>query len=83
VDGSCYEGSCACLVGTIANARGVSYDALGPLLQPNSGRPIERFFDAIAPGETPETSQPCALAAEWTADWIARMRLAFGSTEAA
>src|SRR5205807_1712624 len=35
VEGSAYEGECACLVGTIANVRDVNYLDLG-LLQPNS-----------------------------------------------
>jgi pentapeptide repeat protein len=79
VDGSCYEGACACLVGTIANARGCDYHDLAPLLQANAGRPAEAFFAAIRPGDTPETSQPAQLAVEWIADWLTRMRLAFST----
>jgi uncharacterized protein YjbI with pentapeptide repeats len=65
VDGSCYEGACACLVGTIANARGAQYDALGSGLAPNSSRPIESFFMSITSGDTPETNQVSKLAVEW------------------
>src|SRR5438552_2628027 len=42
VEGSAYEGECACLVGTIANVRDVNYLDLG-LLQPNSNRAAERW----------------------------------------
>jgi hypothetical protein len=64
VDGTCYEGSCACLVGTIANVRGCSYRTLGAL-QPDASRPAERFFTNITPGCTPETSQSAAIAVQW------------------
>jgi hypothetical protein len=77
VDGSTYHGKCACLVGTIANARGVNYDSLG-LLKPNSSRPAERFFMAIRIGDTPENNQAAALAVEWAEIWIANMHEAFG-----
>lgn len=49
VDGSVYEGPCACLVGTIANARGCKYDAIEGL-RPASWRPAERFFMSILSG---------------------------------
>jgi uncharacterized protein YjbI with pentapeptide repeats len=76
VDGSAYEGECACLVGTIANARQCAWDAV-PGLTPNSNRPAERFFLAIKPGDTPENSQFSRLVLEWLDDWHARMAGAF------
>ena len=82
IDGSTYEGDCACLVGTLANVRHVRYDAI-PSLRPNSSRPIERFFLAIRKGDTPETSTFSRLALEWTDEWLANMRAAFGHREVA
>jgi len=76
IDGSLYEGNCACLIGTIAKTRGCSPLSLGAL-QPNSRRPIERFFLSINQGDTPDKSQPAALALRWTEEWLANMRAAF------
>lgn len=75
IAGSCYEGECACLVGTIANARHCRYDAI-PGLAPDSSRPAERFFLAIRRGDTPGMSQFSRLALEWCDDWLGRMRAA-------
>lgn len=77
VDGSTYHGSCACLVGTIANVRGEKYDNLGAL-QPNSRRPAEVFFLGIRKGDTPESNQHAAIALAWTDEWLFAMREAFG-----
>jgi hypothetical protein len=71
VNGSCYEGECACLLGTIANLRYCAYTELGALT-PDSSRPAERFFLAILPGCTPENSQPCALAVKWIDSWLSK-----------
>jgi hypothetical protein len=79
VDGSTYEGECACLVGTIANARGCEYSMI-PDLKPDHSRPAERFFLAIQEGDTPETNQFSALAVEWAETWLERMRAAFTPT---
>ncbi len=68
VDGSTYVGSCACLVGTLANERHCTLNEI-PGLTPNSSRPIERFFCAIDRGDTPETSQFARLAVEWIDQW--------------
>ncbi len=76
VDGSTYEGECACLVGTIANLRNVSHTDLGAI-KPNSGRAIERFFLNISKGDTPETNQSSALAVQWTDEFLFNMREAF------
>jgi hypothetical protein len=70
VDGSVYEGACACLVGTIANVRGVPYTALGDL-RPNASRPAERWFMGIRRGDTPATSPIVDITAEWVREWIA------------
>ncbi|KDC23021.1 pentapeptide repeat protein [Bordetella bronchiseptica E014] len=78
VDGSTYQGECACLVGTLANAREVSYSSIESL-EPDSSRPIERFFLSISRGDTPETNQFSKLALEWAEEWLARMQAAFSS----
>jgi len=76
IDGSTYEGDCACLVGTLANLRHCKYDEI-PALKPNSSRPIELFFLSIRKGDTPETSQFSKLALKWIDEWLGRMRAAF------
>ena len=76
VNGSTYDGECACLVGTLANVRHCAYDEI-PGLSPNSSRPAERFFVGIRQGDTPETNQFSKLAVEWIDDWLGRMRAAF------
>jgi hypothetical protein len=78
VDGSVYEGECACLVGTIANAKGCNYNAV-PNLKPNSSRPAERFFMAINMGDTPETNKAAKLALEWIDQWLANVRTLVGA----
>ena len=83
VNGSTYEGECACLVGTLANVRGCAYTALGSSLTPNASRPAERFFLGIKTGDTPETNPVSKLAAKWVAEWLDRMRAAFGHEAAA
>jgi len=68
VDGSTYIGECACLVGTIANARNCNYGSLG--FEPNSSRPAERWFLAIRRGDTPSTSPISALTEQWVEEWL-------------
>jgi len=69
VDGSTYEGPCACLVGTIANARGVSHEDLDH----SATNPAERWFMMIRKGDTPDKetgggyAAKCAL--EWALEW--------------
>jgi Pentapeptide repeats (9 copies) len=64
VDGSAYEGACACLVGTIANLRQRSVRTM-PDLRADSNRPAERWFLAIRIGDTPETNPAAKLTVEW------------------
>ena len=79
VNGTAYEGECACLVGTIANIRGCSYKSLANLA-PNSARSSERFFLNIAPGHTPETSPVVKQVVEWIDVWLSNMRSAFSTS---
>jgi hypothetical protein len=69
INGTQYEGECACFVGTIANVAHVRYTDL-PKLKPDQSRPIERFFLGIKQGDTPETSQFSKLAVEWLDEFI-------------
>ncbi|MGL6121719.1 MAG: hypothetical protein ACRC1W_01520 [Shewanella sp.] len=69
IDGSFYEGECACLVGTIANVRGVSYKQLkGIDVDPAS--PAERFFLAIQKGDTPEANPFSAVVISWIDEFM-------------
>ena len=69
IDGSTYEGDCACLVGTIANIRHCKYDAV-PKLRPDSNRPAEQFFLAIRKGDKPENNQCSKIALAWIDEWL-------------
>ena len=76
VDGSTYSGECACLVGTLAHARGTNEYGI-PGLAPNSSRPAERFFMNIRKGDKPETNQSSAIALAWVDEWLGNVRAAF------
>jgi len=67
VNGSVYEGECACLVGTIANSKGCKYNDVDRLngLKTDSNRPAERWFMQIQPEQTPENSNAVKLTVEW------------------
>jgi uncharacterized protein YjbI with pentapeptide repeats len=69
VDGSTYEGECACLVGTIANVRHANYRALGEDLRPNADRPAERWFMGIRKGDTPESNPVSGVTKGWIEEW--------------
>jgi hypothetical protein len=71
IDGSQYVGTCACLVGTIANIRKCDYQTL----EPDSGRPSEKWFLAIRPGHTPATSQISAITEQWIVEWQANHQI--------
>jgi hypothetical protein len=70
VDGSTYEGKCACLVGTLAKARHCGYREI-PGLEPNASRPAEVYFGGILKGHTPDNSPPAAVAEGWILSWMA------------
>ena len=72
INGSVYQGECACLVGTIANVRGVDvYTELPEGLRPNSDRPAERWFLGIRKGDTPATNQISKITLAWLEEWEA------------
>ena len=68
VNGSTYEGECACLVGTIANVKGVNYKDI-PLLKPNLERPAERLFLAIERGDTPDSNPISEIVRQWIVEY--------------
>ena len=68
VDGSTYTGQCACLCGTIANARGVDISSLA---YRDPFRPAERWFLAIRKGDTPATSPIAKITEGWIVDFMA------------
>lgn len=69
VNGSCYEGECCCLVGTIANARGCAFNAVEGLT-PDSHRPAERWFLVIRKGDTPENNPVCEITVGWIDEYL-------------
>lgn len=58
VDGSQYEGECACLLGSLANADGGmdKVCATIPFYEKGTHNPGEAFFLNIKEGDTPETN---------------------------
>lgn len=76
VDGSTYDGECACLVGTIANGKKVSPDSLLAScgIPKDSSRPAEVFFTAIRRGDTPENNAAAKIAVEWIDELTALLK---------
>lgn len=64
VDGATYTGECACLVGTIANVKGVNHEDI-PNLKPDESRPAEKWFLAIRKGDSPDSNQVSAIVRDW------------------
>jgi len=63
VNGSCYDGECACLVGTLERMHG------SPFLPRDVNRPAEQLFMPIRPGMTPKNSAHVLVICEWIKDW--------------
>jgi hypothetical protein len=64
IDGSTYDGECACLCGTLEHSekkeiKQIIFD------QRDSSRPIERLFLGINKGDTPETNQISKIVLAW------------------
>jgi hypothetical protein len=75
INGSVYEGECACLVGTIAKVRGCLYTAI-PGVEPRGGRPIERFFTALKPGDSPDNHPVAKIVVDWIDEFTAKLTAA-------
>ncbi len=77
VNGSVYQGECACLVGTIANVKGCAYSEL-PGLTPDADRPAERWFMPVRVGDKPvelavrEGQYRARVALRWIDEWQSR-----------
>lgn len=65
IDGSTYEGECACLVGTLQRACGTRRTVTR-----DGNRPAERWFLAIRPGDTPARSQIARITEGWVVAWL-------------
>lgn len=76
VDGSIYQGACACLLGTIANIRGCEFNTIGNGITPNASRPAEQWFAMIKPDHTPENNQASKLAVKWIDEFTQLLELA-------
>lgn len=68
VDGSCYEGKCACFVGTIANIKEVGYMDLQ--LKPNAYSATEIWFAGINQGDTPENNTTAKITLGWIDEFL-------------
>jgi uncharacterized protein YjbI with pentapeptide repeats len=73
INGSQYQGECACFVGTIANVKRVDYDKLD--LRPNSNSPTEKWFMRISEGMNPETHNICKVTLDWIDEFLLLTRL--------
>jgi hypothetical protein len=80
IDGSTYTGECACLSGTVFQGAQVNN---GPQQKDREklimscrdhSRPIERFFLAIRPGDTPENNHAAKLVMEWIEEFETLIR---------
>lgn len=82
INGSVYAGECCCLVGTLAQARGIDWTDLPNRFENDVGlsqglawseeSPAEQWFMPIEEGETPADSERVALTVEWVEDWMAQ-----------
>jgi hypothetical protein len=67
VDGLQYEGECACLVGTLANAAGRPYTSMFP--DASSRHPAEQWFLMIREGDKPGDDTGGGFAASKALEW--------------
>ncbi len=72
INGTCYEGVCACFVGTIARTRGCNYRELQGIV-PDPSSHVEALFFAIREGDTPENNPVSAIVAEWIEEFISQI----------
>lgn len=73
VNGSIYEGECACLIGTLLNARrakGVPCAITD--FECDASRPAEQWFKQFIPGRSSANYEPARITAQWIRDWHAK-----------
>ena len=71
IDGSTYDGECACLSGTLEHGAGKNKDRVKSIMDcRDSERPIERFFLGIKKGDTPGTNQISKIVLEWVDEFL-------------
>jgi hypothetical protein len=75
INGSAYEGDCACLVGTIANARNANYKKLEGLI-PDAERASEKWFLGIQKGDCPLNSEIAKVTAQWIETFMENNKIA-------
>lgn len=68
INGSVYEGDCACLVGTIAKIKACDYRTLAP----DSHRPAEKWFMSIYPGQIPGRNGFATITEKWILEFLAQ-----------
>ncbi len=73
VDGSTYQGECACLAGTMAHACRMDFEAFrdSRRMEINASSPRERWFLAIRPGHTPENHAISRITLGWIDEALA------------
>ncbi len=69
IDGTKYEGECACLKGSIANIKNCHYTKI-PLIKADSSEPSEIWFLQIKKGMTPENSEIVKLTVAWIDEFL-------------
>lgn len=69
IDGRSYEGECCCVLGKIAQHDKVSWKQ-GPIKADPLNSIVERFTQAIRPGDKPANSRFCKALETWTVEWI-------------
>ncbi len=65
INGTSYEGDCACFCGTIANIRKENYKEMSIDLRPDSSSPTEIFFMTIQKGDLPQSNPVADIVRTW------------------
>ena len=65
INGTAYEGECACFVGTISNLRKENYKNLSCDLKADADSLTERWFLGISENDTPANNQISKITCHW------------------
>ncbi len=72
INGTAYQGECACFVGTIANLRRENYEQLTCQLKPDADSLTERWFLVFEPGITPDWHPVAKITKEWMDQYMTK-----------